>query len=158
MFSYKNKYNSPPPPSYTSNIDSYSVDSYSVDSYSVDSYSVNSEYNIKSPKYHGPVVNTENNILKVTTEKYDTRTGNKFKKVGYIDKNSLNNCVNKFTYPRKEVYVAGLQPIPNYLICNNKLTQDEFFREQKRILLNKQLDERLRLEAQRVYPSICYNN
>ena len=155
MFSDKSSSSPPSYTSYTSNTNNSrsNVIKYTTYSHKYETNQYSSNYNMRSPRYHGPEVNQECNILRIMTETYDTKTGKITNKVDYINKNNIDS----FSYPRNEVYVSGLKPIPNYLLCNSK-ERDTFFKEQKRLLLNKQLDERLRLEAQKVYPFISFNN
>ena len=116
----------------------------------------------KQPKYHGPVVNEpKEGILKITTTRKNISTGRKRTEVGYIK--TINNQYNEGLHNyqgyrvNKDVYINGMDPMPLHLIPTRRITKDEYFREQQRLLLNRQMDERVRFEAQRVYPALTYN-
>ena len=116
----------------------------------------------KQPKYHGPVVNeSKKRVLKITTTRKKMETGEKRTEVGYIK--TINNQYNEDLHNyqgyrvNKDVYINGMEQMPLHLISTRRITKDEYYREQKRLLLIRQMDERVRFEAQRVYPGLSYN-
>lgn len=116
----------------------------------------------KKPKYHGPVNNNENEYIKVTVKKLNERNKRQTKESFVINKNYYMNSITnphfqERYYPNDNVKINGIEPLPYHLRPNRFYSREHYFREQKRLLHNRQMEERCRLEAQRVYPGICYN-
>ena len=106
----------------------------------------------RQKNYHGPVVNHENGVVKVTTEYYNKSKNTKTKNIVYVDKKLYNQnqpyTVSQNDLPRN-IRIDGLAPVP--VNIGGHLARDRYFEEQQRILGNKYTEKMLRLEAQRVY-------
>ena len=112
--------------------------------------------NVRKPKYHGPVDNNPDKLVKVTVKKKYSRTGNITSESSIMSLNNYNNYDRSYLNMDKNVYVGGIEPMPVYLRKPMYNSREQYFREQKRLLANRHMDERVRLEAQRVYPDLCY--
>lgn len=131
---------------------------YPIQNYrTVNNFNSNYYHNKKVKKYHGPVSNVQedpNKMVRVTVKKHNSRTGKTTKESSIMNLNSYN--YNYGVFPNKNVYINGLEPMPSHLVGHSYNSREQYFREQQRLLLNKQINERVRFHAQRIYPNICF--
>jgi len=133
------------PPSYTSRqptqISSQPIHTYRQPT-QISGQPIYTDKTIKKKKYHGPVINNDNQPTKqiIVTKKYYNSREKK-----YIE------TTKKYAYDPEYHKMLNLNPIPLNFSRNE---MNSYFREKERILKNKHMDEILRLEAQKVYTNI----
>ena len=100
-------------------------------------------------RYHGPIINSEPqgkkiiHVVKKFQGKVISSTYFPFPE---------NNHIPVYTEVDSRVAVPGASMVP--LVITNRNQMSEYFREQERLMENRHLDEKLRLEAQKVYTNL----